>query len=487
VTGWRRGIAAILQIGVLLVIFTLLPFTVLAQTDPTPEPPPETTPAEPAIPYIHTVQEGENLTVIATNFGVTVAEILAANNLAEDALLAIGQPLIIPGLEGEPLPGLYTVQAGDSLAGLAAGFNTTAVDLAHANHLINPQQNLVAGQTISITSHTGSTTPQPMTGTPHVVAPGETLPLIAARYRLSPVVLAAENGMEGETAVFPGQRLRIPSDADAETPYRILPGEWTDVRIRPFPIQPGSTLSIYADNLLNGRPSGKFAGQNLHFAPHEDGFVALVGLGAFTDPGNVVLELGGTGDGPWRPFSQEVAIQPRAYDTQYITIPDDLSYLLAPEIRAGEDAALHDVYTQFTETPYWDGLFQYPFTTTIVTAPYGDGRSYNGGPIEIFHTGIDFAGGIGTPILSPAPGVIVFNEPMDLHGNTVVVDHGLGVMTAYFHLAESSVSLGDRVETGQQLGLGGNTGLSTGAHLHWDVRVNGVPVDGMQWLSQPFP
>jgi murein DD-endopeptidase MepM/ murein hydrolase activator NlpD len=482
--GRQVGIFVILQILIWAGLFALLPFTVLAQTEPTPEAPPPT-PAEPTIPYIHTVQEGENLTIIATDFGVTVAEILAANNLAEDALLAIGQTLIIPGLEGEPLPGLYTVQAGDSLASLAAGFNTTAVDLALANHLINPQQALVAGQTISITSRTGSATPQPITGTPHVVAPGETLPLIAARYRLSPVVLAAENGMEEGTAVFPGQRLRIPRETG--TPYRILPGEWTDVRIRPFPIQPGSTASIYVDNLLDGQPSGKFAGQNLHFAPYGDGYVALVGLGAFTDPGNVLLELGGAGTGPWRPFSQEVVIQPRAYDTQYITIPEDLSYLLAPEIRAGEDATLNAIYTQFSEEPYWDGLFQYPFTTTIVTAPYGDARSYNGGPIEIFHTGIDFAGGIGTPILAPAPGVVVYTGSMELHGNTVVVDHGLGVMTAYFHLVESTVSPGDRVEAGQQLGLGGNTGLSTGAHLHWDLRVNGVPVDGMQWLSQPFP
>ena len=220
----------------LLLFLLLLPFTVWAnpvwaQTEPTPEPTPEPVLTTPAIPFVHAIAEGENLTVIATTYGVTVEEILAANGLEPDALLSIGQNLIIPGKEGDPIPGLYTIQAGDSLAGLAAAFNTTAVSLANANRLINPQLDLVVGQTISITSHTGSTTPQGLTGTPHVVAPGETLWMIAAQHKLTPQALAVENELGQETAVFPGQRLRIPSEA----PYRTLPGEWTDIRISSLP------------------------------------------------------------------------------------------------------------------------------------------------------------------------------------------------------------------------------------------------------------
>ena len=475
----------------LLLSFCLLPLTAWAQTEPppgatpgtTPEPSPETNVTEPAILYVHTIQEGENLTIIAANYDVTVADILAANGLEPDALLAIGQGLIIPGREGDPIPGWHTVQAGDSLAGLAAAFNTTAVNQAHANRLINPQIDLVVGQTISITSHTGSTTPQAMTGTPHVVAPGETLWMIAAQHTLTPEALAVENGLDEETAVFPGQRLRIPS----EDAYHTLPGEWTDIRIRPFSIQPGSTTSIYVDNLLDGEPTGKFGDQNLRFAPYEDGFVALVGLDAFAESGIYSLALSGAGKRPWQPFTQDVVVAPREFSTQYITIPEELSHLLAPEIRANEDLFLDTIYTQFTPEPYWEGVFQYPVTSTIVTAPYGDYRSYNEGPIEIFHSGIDFAGGIGTPILVPAAGVVVFSEPLELRGNTVILDHGLGVMTAYFHLSEPGVNVGDKVAAGQQLGLGGNTGLSSGAHLHWDLRVHGVAVDGLLWLTQIFP
>lgn len=476
---WQRTTAIL---AALLLSFCLPPFIAWAQTE-TPEPTPETPIMQPAIPFVHTIQEGENLTIIATTYEVTVDDILAANGLAPDALLSIGQSLIIPGREGEPIPDLYTVRAGDTLAGLGAAFGTTAVTLAHTNSTINPQLNLVVGQAISITSHTGSTTPQALTGIPHVVAPGETLWMIATQYKLTPQALAAENGLERKTAVFPGQRLRIPS----EEPYRPLPGEWTDIRIRSVPIQPGSTFSIYIDNLLDGEPTGKFGEQALRFAPYEDGFVAMVGLDAFAEAGVYELELGGAGKRPWRPFTQNLIVEPREYGTQYITIPEDLSYLLAPEIRANEDIFLNDIYTQFTPEPQWNGVFQHPVTSTIVTASYGDSRSYNDGPIEIFHTGIDFSGGIGTPILAPAGGIVVYSAPLELRGNTVIVDHGLGIMTAYFHFSELSVNVGDKVETGQQLGLGGNTGLSSGAHLHWDVRVNGVAVDGLPWLTQPFP
>jgi murein DD-endopeptidase MepM/ murein hydrolase activator NlpD len=66
----------------------------------------------------------------------------------------------------------------------------------------------------------------------------------------------------------------------------------------------------------------------------------------------------------------------------------------------------------------------------------------------------------------------------------VVLDHGSGVFTGYWHLQELAVRPGDRVEPGQLLGRVGSTGLSTGAHLHWELRVNGVPVDPLQWVKE---
>ncbi len=469
-----KGLTAVL-LTVLALLSGLASFMAAAQDAP----PPGVTP----IPFVHRVQEGENFTYIATTYEITVEELLAANGLGEDALLAIGQPLIIPGREGTAVPSTYAARAGDSLAGIAALFNTTPAEVAQANRLINPYQELVLGQIISVTSRTGSEGERPLTGQPHVVAPGETLLMVAARYAIHPDDLAAANDLSAAAPIFAGQRLRIPADS----PYRPLPNTWVNVEIRPLPIRQGSTVSIYVENLLDGLPSGQLAGQSLRFAPYGAGYVALVGLDAFTAPGRYELELSGSGNRPWLPFSQSLVVESMDYGTQYIAIPEEQSALLDPAIRQNEDIFLNTIYTQFSETPLWSGVFQYPVTTTVMTARYGDGRSYNDGPVEIFHTGVDFAGGIGTPILAPAPGIVRLAGPLELRGNSVILDHGLGVMTAYFHLSEILVAEGETVPTGQPVGLGGNTGLSNGPHLHWDVRVNGVAVDGIPWTTTVFP
>ncbi|MCP4426719.1 MAG: peptidoglycan DD-metalloendopeptidase family protein, partial [Chloroflexi bacterium] len=373
--------------------------------------------------------------------------------------------------------------AGDTLAGIAAQFNTTETAVAAANHLIAPNPALTVGDSLAVISRTGSALSQSIAGTPHIVAGGEGLLAIAARYGLSIAELATANGLLITDYLYSGQRLRIPSDQ----PYRDLPGEWVDVRIRPFPITQGSTVSIFVKNLLDGVPSGQLVAdqqvaQSLRFFPHEDGYAALVGLDAFTEPGIYTLELMGSSL-----FRQRLRVQSSGYGEQYIIVGEELSHLLAPEIRAGEDAALGTIYNQFSETQQWDGLFQSPVTNTVVTAQYGDARSYNGGPFEIFHTGVDFSGGVGTPILAPANGVVMYADEMALHGATMVVDHGLGVMSAYFHLDAFLVAVGETVAAGQPIAKGGGTGLSTGPHLHWELRVNNVAVNGLQWTQGIFP
>ncbi len=471
----------LLSIAIILLSLCLPVTFVYAQTEyPTPMPGEETEP----IPQVHVVQSGENLTYIAQIYDVSVEDLQRVNNLADDAILFVGQKLFIPGGEGDEIATVYEVQVADTLKSIASSFNTTKSSIVKTNNLLNPYYDLFAGQTLSVTSRTGSPLPQIATGIPYLVSPGESLSMIAIKYNLSPLSLAAVNELPYPTYLFPGQRLRIPSE---DTPFRDLSGEWTDVRIRPWPILQGSTVSIYVENLLEGQPLGNFAGQQLRFVPQDNGYIALVGLDAFTEQGIVTMKLWGSGNQPWQPFTQHLQVKSGDYGLQNITIPQDLDYLLAPEIRQNEDAFLKTIYTRFSETQFWDGLFQLPVTNTIVTAGYGDARSYNGGPIEIFHTGIDFSGTIGTPILAPANGIVVFSEELELRGLTVIIDHGLGVMSAYFHLSESFVNVGDMVTTGQTIAAGGSTGLSSGPHLHWDLRIMDVPVNGQQWTQVSFP
>ncbi len=132
-------------------------------------------------------------------------------------------------------------------------------------------------------------------------------------------------------------------------------------------------------------------------------------------------------------------------------------------------------------------MFQVPLTTTIVSAGYGGRRSYNGGPVEIYHTGIDYAAAAGTTVLAPAAGVVVFSDVLELRGGTLIIDHGLGVMTGYYHLSERLVEPGQAVTAGQPIARVGSTGLSSGAHLHWDLRIMNVTVDPARWTERVFP
>ena len=226
----------------------------------------------------------------------------------------------------------------------------------------------------------------------------------------------------------------------------------------------------------------------LLFAAYEVGYVALVGIDGFTEPGIYDLELtGGDERGLWSPVRARVPLTETTYDTQYIELGEALDGLLDPELRATEDEFLKGIYARFTDERRWDGPFQVPLTTTIISAPYGGRRSYNGGPIEIYHTGIDYAAAQGMTVLAPANGVVVFSETLDLRGGTLIIDHGMGVMTGYYHLLERLVEVGQEVTAGEPIARVGSTGLSSGPHLHWDLRVMNVTVDPTQWTQQAFP
>jgi murein DD-endopeptidase MepM/ murein hydrolase activator NlpD len=126
------------------------------------------------------------------------------------------------------------------------------------------------------------------------------------------------------------------------------------------------------------------------------------------------------------------------------------------------------------------GTMMWPVSGTV-TSGYG----YRIHPIlgrRILHTGIDIAAGSGTPIWAADGGKVVYAAWMDGYGNVVAVDHGGGISTLYAHQSAVAVSYGQTVKKGQTVGYVGSTGYSTGPHLHFEVRVNGDPVDPMGYL-----
>jgi murein DD-endopeptidase MepM/ murein hydrolase activator NlpD len=116
-----------------------------------------------------------------------------------------------------------------------------------------------------------------------------------------------------------------------------------------------------------------------------------------------------------------------------------------------------------------------------ITSPYGD-RIH---PIigeEAFHRGVDLRAHYGSPVLAPADGVVLFTSRETTYGNMIVVLHGGGIATVYGHMWKFAVQPYERVQKGQLLGYTGNTGFSTGPHLHFEVRQNGEPTNPLEWL-----
>lgn len=131
-------------------------------------------------------------------------------------------------------------------------------------------------------------------------------------------------------------------------------------------------------------------------------------------------------------------------------------------------------------------LLSWPLASAQVTQPFGPSDVVLEpalGPFLHFHTGIDLSAPLGSPVLAAADGVVVaVNHTQVGYGNYVVIAHGGGIMTLYAHLLETDVNLGDRVMRGQLIGLEGSSGLSTGPHVHFELRVNDHVVDPMLYL-----
>ena len=139
------------------------------------------------------------------------------------------------------------------------------------------------------------------------------------------------------------------------------------------------------------------------------------------------------------------------------------------------------VYDEGSITRLWDGDFQLPMTSDI-TSPFGNKRVFNG-QLKSFHNGIDFRARSATPVFAANSGVVKLAENLFYSGNAVVIDHGTGIFTIYAHLSRIAVAAGQHIEIGQHLGLTGATGRVSGPHLHWGVKVNGVPVNPMQLIE----
>lgn len=130
-----------------------------------------------------------------------------------------------------------------------------------------------------------------------------------------------------------------------------------------------------------------------------------------------------------------------------------------------EQKEIGALYRTITPEKMWSGAFTFPLDTEL-TSPFGTKRVYNG-HMNGFHQGLDFRARTPLPIQAPENARVAMAKDLYFTGNTVILDHGLGLFTIYGHMSSLAVKVGDRVKKSQLLGLSGASGRATGPHLHW--------------------
>jgi len=454
--------------------------TVTQQETSSPGPDPTPTPVS-GPTYI--VASGDSLTLIANRFGVTLNALLAANGLTDANQIFVGQPLIIPGLEG--ISGVLEtkiISYGETLRSISRQNQISEQFLQKLNKITSPSE-LYAGVGFVIPRMEKDDS---LLSTRFSMDAGESLLEVAVKQGGNPWTISNQNSLSGTWGGIPGEVMFGRSGSSESTAIG-LPPAFKSVELRDAPFKQGGTGEITIQTDPGITLSGYLVDKPLHFFPGENGTqVALQGVHAMLPPGPYPLQLVATlPDGSTQSFEQNVLIRSGFYPDEILIV--DPSYI-DPAVTEPESKQVEAIVAEASPDKYWDGLFSSPAVfPDCFTSRYGNRRSYNNSDYIYFHTGVDFCGGEGLPITAPADGIVVFAGPLTVRGNATIIDHGHGIYTGYWHQSEINVSEGETVTKGQQIGLVGGTGRVTGAHQHFEVWANGVQVDPLDWLQNIYP
>jgi murein DD-endopeptidase MepM/ murein hydrolase activator NlpD len=239
---------------------------------------------------------------------------------------------------------------------------------------------------------------------------------------------------------------------------------------------PGDLLVVTVKN-ASGQIRGTFNGKKIYFNPSKDSLKAIVAIDYFTKPGNYDLDV--TANGAVR--KETVEVIKKEYEVQHLTLPKNMVELSPKdEARAErEQRRMAAIWPKETRRS-WKGDFINPLEGDIIT-PFGVRRLINDIP-KSPHTGVDVRGKEGAKIIAPNDAVVAFIDNEFFSGNSLVLNHGQGIYTMFFHLSKILVKRGQAVKKGQVIALVGETGRATGPHLHWGVRVQGARVDPLELI-----
>jgi hypothetical protein len=218
--------------------------------------------------------------------------------------------------------------------------------------------------------------------------------------------------------------------------------------------------------------------------PPEVSRTVWIGVDLEQPPGPLEVTLEGvTSEGRPTRASAGLLILDGGYPVQRLTVPRSFTELDAPTLArvAREKATLDRLWEAATPGRMWRMPFRSPLPEAVRGSGFGLKRIING-EARAPHTGVDFSVPAGTPVLAANAGVVVVADEHFFAGKSVVLDHGHGLYTMYFHLQDLLARPGQWVAQGEPIGRVGSTGRATGPHLHWGARLYGARIDPEELL-----
>jgi len=251
-----------------------------------------------------------------------------------------------------------------------------------------------------------------------------------------------------------------------------------NVRVTPAKLHPGEPALVTVTG-VDATPRGKAGGAPLAFFRAKTGYQAVFAAPLDIDEDHVLVEVNGVAT----PTS--VAVANKKFHETKLAVEEDYANPTKEE-RAVIDAdnrAIAASYAAAQGVPQFTGAFRRP--PGAMTSAFGEWRTFNDGH-RAQHLGIDVSAREGARVAAINDGTVVLVRDTFLAGNVVVIGHGGGISSLYFHLSKPTVAEGDRVKRGQEIGRAGHTGRTTGPHLHLSIHVPNGMVDPIAFLKLPL-
>ncbi len=272
-------------------------------------------------------------------------------------------------------------------------------------------------------------------------------------------------------------------------PVSVARGGWFPV----FPVDGASSIVEIAVVDPEGRETVGTPGFYLSPDSETTVPVAIQGVPSTYAPGEYTFRaVIRVADGSELEVAIPIEVADRPFVSAVIPLSSDMTSLRTDQSRRRREESVELTELLFSAQSksvfYWN-VFDNPVPDGIESSAFGDRRTYtyfDGTRAYSVHNGLDLAAPTGTPVFAPAAGRVVMAKERIISGNTVVVEHLPGVYGLFYHLDSTSVEVGDLLRRGDGIGTVGATGLVTGPHLHWEVRIGPVAVDPALLLTSPL-